>query len=119
MSKHVSEEADHRTLVRIFRKAGVFFEHPPLGGFRTKEAGRAMRLLGAVAGSPDFRIYDPPPRLPLSVGVAFELKRRGWDKGPTDQQTSFLVALACRGWLVSWGDIHDAVAWLRWLGYPL
>lgn len=114
----ISETDDHKALVRRFRSAGIFFEHPPLGG--EDKAVRAHEAqMGAYTGSSDFRIYDQPPRYPECSGVAFELKRRGKPRGLPTYQADFLIRLACRGWIVSWGDIHDCIAWLRWLGYNL
>lgn len=114
------EDSDHRALVRRFRAAGLFFEHPPLGGERSKDAGMAMQALGAIPGSPDFRIYDIPPRYPLASGAAWELKREdGLWSAVAPAQRRFLADLSARAWLCGWGGRTAFLAWLRWLGYRL
>lgn len=117
--KSISEDDDHKSLVKKLRGAGIFFEHPPLGGKRSAQVGRHMKELGAVAGSSDFRIYSIPPNYPNARGASFELKKRGKPKGLPKHQEEFLVELGALGWIVGWGDIHDFLAWMRWIGFDL
>lgn len=116
----ISETSDHIALANILRRSGIFFEHPPNGGYRRGQEGKLLKAMGVVRGSSDFRIYDSPPRWPEFVGVSFELKARdkGWSNVTKDQR-AFLLALWSRNWLVGWGRMPFALCWLRWLGYPI
>lgn len=108
------ESSEHRALADWLDRCGLFWEHVPMGGKRSKRQGRVLRAMGARSGSPDFRIYD---RVGPYIGAAIELKREVSGK-PSKQQTDFLEKLEKRGWAVTVAHGADAaIAWLKGLGF--
>lgn len=86
------------------------------GGHSTYSDGARMRMQGADDGWPDLMIHDRPPRLPQYVGVAWELKRKGFKA--TDVQREKHRQLRERGWLVEvWDSAPKAIARARALGW--
>lgn len=108
------ENAEHRALADWLDRRGLFWEHVPVGGKRSKKSGQQMRAMGARAGSPDFRIYD---RVGTFIGAAVELKRERSGRA-SPAQTDFLTKLERRGWACTVAHGADeAIAWLVRLGY--
>lgn len=112
----MGEDAEQRALAEWLDRRGLVWEHVPMGGQRSRRAGRQMREFGAKKGSADNRIYNRVPGRPEVRGIAIELKKvRGGRE--SKEQAEMREKLEACGWVaVVCHGAEEAIALVKALG---
>ena len=91
----LSEEQIQNRVVSALRKLGIFVFSIPMGGKRDAIGASRLKRSGALAGTPDLMVLDPPYQ--GANGVFWELKKKGGRV--SKEQTEFMKRASSLGHL--------------------